>query len=266
MKNIEKNSIIVLLIIISIFIINLMDDKKITSLTVENTIARSFNKETSSNVKDDKLSNIRIENDKIYFNVSSSNVASNINEDDLNKLLKSKKKNWKVYNENNMEYNKSYKNGVLRLKNDDFKSLTINDGYKNYLINYHNGFFELSYPSVSIGTKYFLDFESAYNSCDKECEIDLLEDISLSNIEILKDVVINGNYKNIYSDDYLFKLNDSKVKITLNNVKVNIQYLANVSKKNKNKIILNNSKIKCLDVANNKTNVENNQSSLLKFL
>lgn len=265
MEKIVKNSIITVLIIIAVFIVGLMDDKKITSLTVENTVAKNANKVITTTANK-KFVSIRIDKNKISFNSKEPNVVSNISEIDLKNLLKSKKESWKIFNEQNDEYSKSYSKKVLKLSNESYKSLTINDGFKYYTIDNNNGIYEINYPNVATDDNYFHTFEDALNSCDNDCTITLYNSLDLSNIELDKNITINGNYQTIYVKDYLFNLKSSKIEVTLNNVKINTQYLLKVGKKNKNKLILNNSKIIYSELANNKIKVENNKSSLSKYL
>lgn len=265
MEKIVKNSVITFLMIVAVFIIGLMDDKKITSLTVENTIAKNANKVVTT-AANKQLISIKVEKNKIYFNSNEPNVVSNISEDDLKNLLKSKKSNWKIYNEQNDEYTRTYSKKTLKLSNKSYKSLTINDGFKYYTIDNNNGTYEINYPNIATENNYFHDFEDAINTCDNDCTITLLNSLDLSDIELDKNITINGNHQTIYVNNYLFSLKNSKIEVTLNNVKINTQYLLKVSKKNKNKLILNNSKIIYRELANNKIKVENNESSLLKYL
>ena len=265
MEKVVKNLIIIFLVIVAVFIIGLIDDKKITLLTVENTIAKNANKVVTTTANK-QLVSMRLEKNKIYFNSNEPNVVSNISDADLKNLLKSKKSNWKIYNEQNDEYAKTYSKKILKLSNKSYKSLTINDGFKYYTIDDNNGTYEINYPNIATEKNYFHDFDDAINTCDNDCTITLLNSLDLSDIELNKNITINGNHQTIYAKDYLFNLKNSKIEVTLNNVKINTQYLLKVSKKNKNKLTLNNSKIIYRELANNKIKVENNESSLLKYL
>ena len=154
----------------------------------------------------------------------------------------------------------------MKFSNKFYKSLTINDGFKNYTIDNNNGTYEINYPNIATENNYFHKFEDAINTCDNDCTITLLNSLDLSDIELDKNLTINGNHQTIYVKNYLFNLKNSKIEVTLNDVKINTQYLLKVSKKNKNRLTLNNSKIIYRELANNKIKVENNKSSLLKYL
>lgn len=265
MEKVVKNLIITLLIIVAVFIVGLMDDKKITSLTVDNTIAKNANKVVTTTANKQYVS-MRLDKNKIYFNSNEPNIVSNISDVDLKNLLKSKKDSWKIFNEQNDEYTKSYSKKILKFSNKLYKSLTINDSFKYYTIDNNNGTYEINYPNISTESNYFHEFEDAINTCDNDCTITLLNSLDLSDIELDKNLTINGNHQTIYVKNYLFNLKNSKIEVTLNDVKINTQYLLKVSKKNKNRLTLNNSKIIYRELANNKIKVENNKSSLLKYL
>lgn len=265
MEKIVKSSVIVVLFMISVFILNLMDDKKITSLTIENTVVNDSNKLTTISANSLNKTNILLNKNSITFKSNKSNVISNINKNDLNNLLKSKKSNWKIYNEKNETYNIKYSNNNIKLSDYTYKSLTIYDGYKYYTLDYENGIYEINYPNVSVNEMYFHTLTDAYNNYT-DGEIILLNDISTKNIDIDKSITINGNNKNIYVDDYLFSLSNKNLKVTLNNVKVNAKYILKTKKNNKNKLVINNSKIMYSNISNNKVNLEKNNSNLLKQL
>ena len=106
MEIVVKNLIITFLIIVAVFIVGLMDDKKITSLTVDNTIAKNANKVVTTTANKHYVS-MRLDKNKIYFNSNEPNIVSNISDVDLKNLLKSKKDSWKIFNEQNDEYTNS---------------------------------------------------------------------------------------------------------------------------------------------------------------
>lgn len=138
MEKVVKNLIITFLIIVAVFIVGLMDDKKITSLTVDNTIAKNANKVVTTTTNKHYIS-MRLDKNKIYFNSNEPNIVSNISDVDLKNLLRSKKDSWKIFNEQNDEYTKSYSKKILKFSNKLYKSLTINDGFKYYTIDNNNG-------------------------------------------------------------------------------------------------------------------------------
>ena len=119
-----------------------MDDKKITSLTVDNTIAKNANKVVTTTTNKQYVS-MRLDKNKIYFNSNEPNIVSNISDVDLKNLLRSKKDSWKIFNEQNDEYTKSYSKKILKFSNKLYKSLTINDGFKYYTIDNNNGTYEI---------------------------------------------------------------------------------------------------------------------------
>ena len=100
MEKVVKNLIITFLIIVAVFIVGLMDDKKITSLTVDNTIAKNANKVVTTTTNKQYVS-MRLDKNKIYFNSNEPNIVSNISDVDLKNLLRSKKDSWKIFNEQN---------------------------------------------------------------------------------------------------------------------------------------------------------------------
>ena len=289
-----KNIIIIILLVISGVLFNLMDNEKITYLSIDSKLAsapnkikrtnknkttkvvtkneeQSFDINNTVNKKLTNLTNIKIENKKIIFNSTKSNLVSNINKNDLEKLINSKKDNWYVFNNEGMKYNLSIENNIINLDGEDYKSLSIFDSFKFYTIDYKDGLWELNYPKVSVGkginVNYFSNIESALKVYKNGDVITILNDIETNTLNIDKNIIIDGNNRSISSNETLFKVKNKNINITLNNININTKNLINVKKDNKVKVNIINSKILYMrEFSNKKVMVNKDNATISSYL
>lgn len=289
-----KNIIIIILLVISGVLFNLMDNEKITYLSIDSKLAsapnkikrtnknkttkvvtkskeQSFDINKTVNKKLTNLTNIKIENKKIIFNSTKSNLVSNINKNDLEKLINSKKDNWYVFNDEGKKYDLSIENNIINLDGEDYKSLSIFDSFKFYTIDYKDGLWELNYPKVSVGkginVNYFSNIESALNVYKNGDVITILNDIETNTLNIDKNIIIDGNNNSISSNETLFKVKNININITLNNVNINTKNLINVKKDNKVKVNIINSRILYMsEFSNKKIKVNKNNATISSYL
>ena len=289
-----KSIIIVILLVISVFLFNLMDNEKITYLTIDNKLVSSpnkikrvnknkttkvvtkseeqdFNINKTVNKKLNNLTNIRIENKRIIFNSTKSNLVSNINKNDLEKLINSKKEAWYVFNDEGKKYDLKSENNIINLEGEDYKSLSIFDSFKFYTIDYNDGLWELNYPKVSVGKginiNYFSNIESALKVYKNGDVITILRDIDTNSLNINKSIIIDGNNKSINSSETLFNIKSNNINITLNNVNIDTKNLINVKKDNKVIVNILNSKILCkVEFSNNKVKINKDKTIISSYL
>lgn len=298
MNKTAKNIVICVLLLISFFLLNLMDNNKITYLTVENRVAKEANKLTNTNKKVNKkkekivkeeietttfsvdtqinkkiknITNIRIDDKKIIFNSSKSNVVSNIDKKDLDYLLNSKKNNWYIINENGDTFNILVEKNIIKLYGNEFTSMSIFDGNKNYTIDYINGLWEINYPNIKVGiglnVRYFNSLEKAIEAYKENEIITLLQNLNVENsIDINKSIVIDGNNKKINCQSSLFNiLKNADIKI--NNINIETNNLVNVKKKNKSSLNINDSYLVIKEkISNNKIKINIENSNVLRYL
>lgn len=298
MNKTAKNIVICVLLLISFFLLNLMDNNKITYLTVENRVVKEANKLTNTDKKVNKkkekivkeeietttfsvdtqinkkiknITNIRIDDKKIIFNSSKSNVVSNIDKKDLDYLLNSKKNNWYIINENGDTFNILVEKNIIKLYGDEFKSISIFDGNKNYTIDYINGLWEINYPNIKVGiglnVRYFNSLEKAIEAYKENEIITLLQNLNVENsIDINKSIVIDGNNKKINCQSSLFNiLKNADIKI--NNINIETNNLVNVKKKNKSSLNINDSYLVIKEkLSNNKIKTNIKDSNVLRYL
>lgn len=298
MNKTAKNIVICVLLLISFFLLNLMDNNKITYLTVENRVAKEANKLTNTNKKVNKkkekivkeeietttfsvdtqinkkiknITNIRIDDKKIIFNSSKSNVVSNIDKKDLDYLLNSKKNNWYIINENGNIFNTLIEKNIIKLYGDEFKSISIFDGNKNYTIDYKNGLWEINYPNIKVGiglnVRYFNSLEKAIETYKENEIITLLQNLNVENsIDINKSIVIDGNNKKINCQSSLFNILNN-IDIKINNINIETNNLVNVKKKNKSSLSINDSYLVIKEkLSNNKIKTNIKDSNVLRYL
>lgn len=289
-----KNIIIIILLVISGVLFNLMDNEKITYLSIDSKLAsapnkikrtnknkttkvvtkseeQSFDINKTVNKKLTNLTNIKIENKKIIFNSTKSNLVSNINKNDLEKLINSKKDNWYVFNDEGKKYDLSIENNIINLDGEDYKSLSIFDSFKFYTIDYKDGLWELNYPKVSVGkginVNYFSNIESALKVYKNGDVITILNDIETNTLNIDKNIIIDGNNNSISSNETLFKVKNKNINITLNNININTKNLINVKKDNKVKVNIINSKILYMrEFSNKKVMVNKDNATISSYL
>ena len=289
-----KNIIIIILLVISGFLFNLMDNEKITYLSIDNKLAsapnkikrvnknkttkvvtkseeQDFNVNKTVNKKLNNLTNIKIENKSIIFNSTKSNLVSNINKNDLEKLINSKKDTWYVFNDEGKKYDLSIENNIINLDGEDYKSLSIFDSFKFYTIDYKDGLWELNYPKVSVGkginVNYFSNIESALKVYKNGDVITILNDIETNTLNIDKNIIIDGNNRSISSNETLFKVKNKNINITLNNININTKNLINVKKDNKVKVNIINSKILYMrEFSNKKVMVNKDNATISSYL
>ena len=289
-----KKIIIIILLVISGVLFNLMDNEKITYLSIDSKFAstpnkikrtnknkttkvvtkseeQSFDINNTVNKKLNNLTNIKIENKSIIFNSTKSNLVSNINKNDLEKLINSKKDNWYVFNNEGMKYNLSIENNIINLDGEDYKSLSIFDSFKFYTIDYKDGLWELNYPKVSVGkginVNYFSNIESALKVYKNGDVITILNDIETNTLNIDKNIIIDGNNRSISSNETLFKVKNKNINITLNNININTKNLINVKKDNKVKVNIINSKILYMsEFSNKKIKVNKDNATISSYL
>lgn len=289
-----KNIIIIILLVISGVLFNLMDNKKITYLSIDSKFAstpnkikhtnknkttkvvikneeQDFNVNKTVNKKLNNLTNIKIENKSIIFNSTKSNLVSNINKNDLEKLINSKKDTWYVFNNEGKKYDLSIENNIINLDGEDYKSLSIFDSFKFYTIDYKEGLWELNYPKVSVGkginVNYFSNIESALKVYKNGDVITILNDIETNTLNIDKNIIIDGNNNSISSNETLFKVKNININITLNNVNINTKNLINVKKDNKVKVNIVNSKILYMsEFSNKKIKVNKDNATISSYL
>lgn len=289
-----KNIIIIILLVISGVLFNLMDNEKITYLSIDSKFAsapnkikrtnknkttkvvtkneeQSFDINKTVNKKLTNLTNIKIENKKIIFNSTKSNLVSNINKNDLEKLINSKKDNWYVFNDEGKKYDLSIENNIINLSGEDYKSLSIFDSFKFYTIDYKDGLWELNYPKVSVGkginVNYFSNIESALKVYKNGDVITILNDIETNTLNIDKNIIIDGNNNSISSNETLFKVKSKNINITLNNININTKNLINVKKDNKVKVNIINSKILYMsEFSNKKVKVNKDNATISSYL
>ncbi len=290
----EKNIIIIILLVISGFLFNLMDNEKIIYLSIDNKLAsapnkikrvnknkttkvvtkseeQDFNVNKTVNKKLNNLTNIKIENKSIIFNSTKSNLVSNINKNDLEKLINSKKDTWYVFNDEGKKYDLSIENNIINLDGEDYKSLSIFDSFKFYTIDYKDGLWELNYPKVSVGkginVNYFSNIESALKVYKNGDVITILNDIETNTLNIDKNIIIDGNNNSISSNETLFKVKSKSINITLNNVNIDTKNLINVKKDNKVKVNIINSKILYMsEFSNKKIKVNKDNATISSYL
>lgn len=289
-----KNIIIGVLLVISGFLFNLMDNEKITYLSIDNKLVstpnkvkrtnknkttkviikneeQDFNVNKTVNKKLNNLTNVRIENKSIIFNSTKSNLVSNINKNDLEKLINSKKDTWYVFNNEGKKYDLSIENNIINLDGEDYKSLSIFDSFKFYTIDYKDGLWELNYPKVSVGKginiNYFSNISDALNVSKAGDIITILSDVETNTLNINKNVIIDGNNNSIRSNETLFKVKNININITLNNVNINTKNLINVKKDNKVKVNIVNSKILYMsEFSNKKIKVNKDNATISSYL
>lgn len=289
-----KNIIIIILLVISGVLFNLMDNEKITYLSIDSKFAsapnkikhtnknkttkvvikneeQSFDINKTVNKKLNNLTNIKIENKSIIFNSTKSNLVSNINKNDLEKLINSKKDTWYVFNNEGKKYDLSIENNIINLDGEDYKSLSIFDSFKFYTIDYKDGLWELNYPKVSVGkginVNYFSNIESALKVYKNGDVITILNDIETNTLNIDKNIIIDGNNNSISSNETLFKVKNININITLNNVNINTKNLINVKKDNKVKVNIVNSKILYMsEFSNKKIKVNKDNATISSYL
>lgn len=289
-----KNIIIIILLVISGVLFNLMDNEKITYLSIDSKFAsapnkikrtnknkttkvvikneeQSFDINKTVNKKLNNLTNIKIENKSIIFNSTKSNLVSNINKNDLEKLINSKKDTWYVFNNEGKKYDLSIENNIINLDGEDYKSLSIFDSFKFYTIDYKEGLWELNYPKVSVGkginVNYFSNIESALNVYKDGDVITILNDIETNTLNIDKNIIIDGNNNSISSNETLFKVKNININITLNNININTKNLINVKKDNKVKVNIVNSKILYMsEFSNKKIKVNKDNATISSYL
>lgn len=289
-----KNIIIIILLVISGVLFNLMDNEKITYLSIDSKFAstpnkikrtnknkttkvvikneeQSFDINKTVNKKLNNLTNIKIENKSIIFNSTKSNLVSNINKNDLEKLINSKKNTWYVFNNEGKKYDLSIENNIINLDGDDYKSLSIFDSFKFYTIDYKDGLWELNYPKVSVGkginVNYFSNIESALKVYKNGDVITILNDMETNTLNIDKNIIIDGNNNSISSNETLFKVKNININITLNNVNINTKNLINVKKDNKVKVNIVNSKILYMsEFSNKKIKVNKDNATISSYL
>lgn len=289
-----KNIIVIILLVISGVLFNLMDNEKITYLSIDSKLAsapnkikrtnknkttkvvtkseeQSFDINKTVNKKLTNLTNIKIENKKIIFNSTKSNLVSNINKNDLEKLINSKKDNWYVFNNEGKKYDLSIENNIINLDGEDYKSLSIFDSFKFYTIDYKDGLWELNYPKVSVGkginVNYFSNIESALKVYKNGDVITILNDIETNTLNIDKNIIIDGNNNFISSNETLFKVKNKNVNITLDNININTKNLINVKKDNKVKVNIINSKILYMsEFSNKKVKVNKDNATISSYL
>lgn len=289
-----KNIIIIILLVISGVLFNLMDNEKITYLSIDSKLAsapnkikrtnknkttkvvtkseeQSFDINKTVNKKLTNLTNIKIENKKIILNSTKSNLLSNINKNDLEKLINSKKDNWYVFNDEGKKYNLSIENNIINLDGEDYKSLSIFDSFKFYTIDYKDGLWELNYPKVSVGkginVNYFSNIESALKVYKNGDVITILNDIETNTLNIDKNIIIDGNNKSISSNETLFKVKNKNINITLDNININTKNLINVKKDNKVKVNIINSKILYIrEFSNKNVKVNKDNATISSYL
>lgn len=289
-----KNIIIIILLVISGVLFNLMDNEKITYLSIDSKLAsapnkikrtnknkttkvvtkneeQSFDINKTVNKKLTNLTNIKIENKKIIFNSTKSNLLSNINKNDLEKLINSKKDNWYVFNDEGKKYDLSIENNIINLDGEDYKSLSIFDSFKFYTIDYKDGLWELNYPKVSVGkginVNYFSNIESALKVYKNGDVITILNDIETNTLNIDKNIIIDGNNNSINSNETLFKVKNKNINITLDNININTKNLINVKKDNKVKVNIINSKILYIrEFSNKNVKVNKDNATISSYL
>lgn len=289
-----KKIIIIILLVISGVLFNLMDNEKITYLSIDSKLAsapnkikrtnknkttkvvtkneeQSFDINKTVNKKLTNLTNIKIENKKIIFNSTKSNLVSNINKNDLEKLINSKKDNWYVFNNEGKKYDLSIENNIINLDGEDYKSLSIFDSFKFYTIDYKDGLWELNYPKVSVGkginVNYFSNIESALKVYKNGDVITILNDIETNTLNIDKNIIIDGNNNSISSNETLFKVKNKNINITLDNININTKNLINVKKDNKVKVNIINSKILYIrEFSNKKVMVNKDNATISSYL
>ena len=289
-----KNIIIIILLVISGVLFNLMDNEKITYLSIDSKFAstpnkikrtnknkttkvvikneeQSFDINKTVNKKLNNLTNIKIENKSIIFNSTKSNLVSNINKNDLEKLINSKKDTWYVFNDEGKKYDLSIENNIINLDGEDYKSLSIFDSFKFYTIDYKDGLWELNYPKVSVGNginvNYFSNIESALKVYKNGDVITILNDIETNTLNIDKNIIIDGNNNSISSNETLFKVKSKSINITLNNVNIDTKNLINVKKDNKVKVNIINSKILYMsEFSNKKIKVNKDNATISSYL
>lgn len=289
-----KNITIIILLVISGILFNLMDNEKITYLSIDSKFAsapnkikhtnknkttkvvikneeQDFNINKTVNKKLNNLTNIKIENKSIIFNSTKSNLVSNINKNDLEKLINSKKDIWYVFNDEGKKYDLSIENNIINLDGEDYKSLSIFDSFKFYTIDYKDGLWELNYPKVSVGkginVNYFSNIESALKVYKNGDVITVLNDIETNTLNIDKNIIIDGNNNSISSNETLFKVKNININITLNNININTKNLINVKKDNKVKVNIVNSKILYMsEFSNKKIKVNKDNATISSYL
>lgn len=289
-----KNIIIIILLVISGVLFNLMDNEKITYLSIDSKLAsapnkikrtnknkttkvvtkneeQSFDINNTVNKKLNNLTNIKIENKKIILNSTKSNLVSNINKNDLEKLINGKKDNWYVFNDEGKKYDLSIENNIINLDGEDYKSLSIFDSFKFYTIDYKDGLWELNYPKVSVGkginVNYFSNIESALKVYKNGDVITILNDIETNTLNIDKNIIIDGNNNSISSNETLFKVKNKNINITLNKININTKNLINVKKDNKVKVNIINSKILYMkEFSNKKVKVNKDNATISSYL
>lgn len=289
-----KNITIIILLVISGVLFNLMDNEKITYLSIDSKFAsapnkikhtnknkttkvvikneeQDFNVNKTVNKKLNNLTNIKIENKSIIFNSTKSNLVSNINKNDLEKLINSKKDNWYVFNDEGKKYDLSIENNIINLDGEDYKSLSIFDSFKFYTIDYKDGLWELNYPKVSVGkginVNYFSNIESALKVYKNGDVITILNDIETNTLNIDKNIIIDGNNRSISSNETLFKVKNKNINITLNNININTKNLINVKKDNKVKVNIINSKILYMrEFSNKRIKVNKDNATISSYL
>lgn len=289
-----KNITIIILLVISGVLFNLMDNEKITYLSIDSKFAsapnqikhtnknkttkvvikneeQDFNVNKTVNKKLNNLTNIKIENKSIIFNSTKSNLVSNINKNDLEKLINSKKNTWYVFNNEGKKYDLSIENNIINLDGEDYKSLSIFDSFKFYTIDYKDGLWELNYPKVSVGkginVNYFSNIESALKVYKNGDVITILNDIETNTLNIDKNIIIDGNNNSISSNETLFKVKNININITLNNININTKNLINVKKDNKVKVNIINSKILYMrEFSNKRIKVNKDNATISSYL
>lgn len=181
------------------------------------------------------------------------NVIRNIDDKDLDKLLRSDMNTWKIISNHAYQYDVISKDNVLELKGDkDVTSFTVvNDG-ESFIFDYDEveQKWIIKYPTVSVGTGldviYYNNLETAISVSKKGDTIRLLADQDVkNNLKVNYPVIIEGdNYKITNTEGYLFNLEniqyESDDEFIINNLVVEVDSLIYVGKSKFTGIVLNN--------------------------
>ena len=181
------------------------------------------------------------------------NVIRNIDDKDLDKLLRSDMNSWKIISNHAYHYDVVSINNVLELKGDkDVTSFTVvNDGV-SLIFDYDEveQKWIIKYPTVSVGSGldviYYNNLETALNVAKRNDTIRLLADQEITNnLQVTVPVTIEGdNYKITNKEGYLFNLEnivyEKDDKFVINNLVVEVDSLIYVGESMFEGIVLNN--------------------------
>lgn len=204
--------------------------------------------------KEDKTDELKeTEYIKITRTKKDVNVKSDIDSEDLAKLLKSDVEKWMIVSSNGYVYDFKLNGDAIALKGDkNVLSFTVINESESYIFDYNEDTLEwtIKYPTVSVGVGLnsicYKDLETAIKVMKSGDTVRLLKDQEIvDNLKITVPIKIEGdNYKITNKKGYLFDLEEIKFnkndEFVVNNLVLDVDSFIYVGKSKFASIILNN--------------------------